>query len=406
MREVNPDVPAWLEEIVARLHAKNPADRFASAREVADLLARRLSELQASSGVRPVPEGAFTTPVASAPMGRGRRWAWITALLGLLIGLGVGGWDRMTRPTVEAKSRSEGSEHAPPPDQNPAPPARPQRPRLVAAPFDTAQARQEQDAWAAYLGTPLEVENSLGMKLRVIPPGEFDMRPNYHVRISRPFRLGATEVTIAQFRAYADDGGRKTDAEISGKGGGVMDRTGKTIEPNPEYTWRHPDVYLGDDYPVAQLSNDDATRYCEWLSRKEGKTYRLPTEAEWEWACRSGTVTAYYFGDDVAELDDYAWYAGNSDWHSHPVALKRPNAWGLFDMHGNVCEYCQDGYTQQLPAGQMTDPLRLPRAKIRVIRSYSFADPGEHLQSRSRASMSQAGSMFHFGFRVLCEIPE
>jgi formylglycine-generating enzyme required for sulfatase activity/serine/threonine protein kinase len=409
IREVNPEVPQWLEEIVTRLHAKNPTDRFASAREVAELLAGHLSHVQANSGVRLVP-GLKSIPVSST--GRSSRWAWAIAFLALAA-LSVVVWERTTRADKDTNA-SPGGEQAgpstPPAPSDPAPtPTLPPRPRPATAPFDAAQARAEQDAWAAYLGEPVGATNTLGMKLQVIPPGEFFMTQQYRVRISRPFRIAAHEVTIGQFRAFANETGYKTDAEASGKGGGVMDRTGKTIDPSPDSTWRHADVMRGNDYPVAQLSWQDAQRFCEWLSRKEGRKYRLPTETEWEWACRAGTVTKYSFGDDPAELGDYAWYSDNADWHSHPVGQKKPNAWGLFDMHGNVCEYCRD-WAAELPSAVVTDPQGPAQEPAdggtRVIRSLSFAESADWAHTAGRASIAPNLSMFHFGFRVVCEIPE
>ena len=112
-------------------------------------------------------------------------------------------------------------------------------------------------------------------------------------------------------------------------------------------------VREGDDYPAVYVSWDDAVEFCEKLSEKEGKDYRLPTEDEWEYACRGGTKTAFSFGDDEAKLSDYAWWggilgAGNAkdEWYAHRVAQKLPNQFGLYDMHGNVWEWCSDSYNE------------------------------------------------------------
>ena len=97
--------------------------------------------------------------------------------------------------------------------------------------------------------------------------------------------------------------------------------------------------------PALCISWHAAMEYCRWLSKKTGKIYRLPTEAEWEWACRAGTTTAFSFGDDPAKLGEYAWFESNSDEQPHKVGKKKPNPWGLYDMHGNVAEWCLDHYT-------------------------------------------------------------
>ena len=105
---------------------------------------------------------------------------------------------------------------------------------------------------------------------------------------------------------------------------------------NPSYVSNNP------QNPVEQVSFDDAQAFCQELSQVTGKNYRLPTESEWEYACRAGTTTRFYFGDDCHKLEDYAWYVDNSQGTTHPVGLKLSNDWGLYDMHGNVLEWCQE----------------------------------------------------------------
>jgi len=386
IRDSNPDAPEWLCAIIARLHAKKPQDRFASARELADLLTARLSELQRGGSVRPTASPDLRRPIR-------RKWPWAVgaALLLAAVGVGLTAAVRLFRPAPAAPTAPG--------------PAAPQTPAPLVLPFDAAQAQTGQEAWAKHLQAPVETTNTVGMKLRLIPPGEFFMTPQYRVRLSKPFRLSRYETTIAQFRAFVDESKYKTDAESSGLGGIVRDRNGQDSQ-KPEYTWRDPAVAQGDGYPVGQVSWRDADEFCKWLSRKENRTYRLPTEAEWDWACRAGSEGAYCFGDDVKELGDYAWYSDNSEGKSHPVGQKKPNAWGLYDMHGNIAEYCQDWYAEDLPTGVRTDPKGPAQSGIRVIRSYGFVDSADGLQSDSRAGYGPRGSMFHFGFRVLCELPE
>jgi formylglycine-generating enzyme required for sulfatase activity/serine/threonine protein kinase/Tol biopolymer transport system component len=271
------------------------------------------------------------------------------------------------------------------------------------APFDEKKAKDYQESLAKRLGVPVEFENSVGMKMRLIPPGTYRMDPNFWVTLSRPLRVAAHEVTVAQFRAFVEATGYKTTAETHGNGLATFIGASQAMaKKGPEFTWRHKDLARGDDYPVGQVSWADAVEFCKWLSRKEGRTYRLPTEAEWEWACRAGSMANFHFGDDPEKLPDYAWFAGNSDDHPHPVGTKLPNAWGLFDMHGNVAEHCSD-WAGTRGWGAATDPVGPPTGQYRVIRSTCFAHPAEDLRSSFGGAYAPTGSMNHFGFRVVCE---
>ncbi|MCA9093632.1 MAG: SUMF1/EgtB/PvdO family nonheme iron enzyme [Planctomycetaceae bacterium] len=211
-------------------------------------------------------------------------------------------------------------------------------PELAIAPFDAMAARQHQEAWAKHLNTDVEITNSIGMKLTLIPPGEFlmgsddndagdDEKPVHTVHITKPYFLGTTEVTQGQWKA-------------------VM---GSTPWKGQEY------VKEGDDYPATHISHEDAEEFCQKLSKQEGKTYRLPTEAEWENACRAGTQSKYHYGDDTSDLGEYAWFSQNTfnideeinEVYGHRVGLKKPNPFGLHDMHGNVWEWCSDRYDEK-----------------------------------------------------------
>ena len=219
------------------------------------------------------------------------------------------------------------------------------QPPLAIAPFIPEEAKQHQQAWAKYLGVPVVETNSIGMKMVLIPPGEFmmgspdsdsdaedDEKPQHRVKISKPFEMAAHEVTVGQFRAFVDAMGYKTQAETA----------------NDERTWTNAGFEQTDEHPVAVVSWNDAVAFIEWLSKKEGKTYRLPAEAEWEFSCRSGSVTRWSFGDNEKDLEKYAWY-GNKikrGGGTSPVGQKLPNGFGLFDMHGNVREWCDDRFSE------------------------------------------------------------
>ena len=198
-------------------------------------------------------------------------------------------------------------------------------PLKAKAPFDESEAKALQQRWADHLGTAVRLKNSVGMALVLIPPGEFLMgspdsdkdareaeKPQHLVQITKPFYLGAYEVTQEEYEQ-------------------VIGNNPSEFEGDPQR-------------PVETVSWEDAEKFCERLSEKEGKTYRLPTEAEWEYACRAGSRTKYCFGDSVTSLGDYAWFEDNSGGTTHPVGEKKPNAWRVYGMHGNVQEWCADGY--------------------------------------------------------------
>ena len=195
-----------------------------------------------------------------------------------------------------------------------------------------------------------EYTNTLGMKFKLIPAGKFTMGssqeeidrclkqmqeddgarhripsegPEHEVEITQPFYMGTTEVTVGQFRQFVDEVGY----------------------PVGDPRWKLPGFDQTDEHPVVWVSWNNAVDFCTWLSKKERKKYRLPTEAEWEYSCRAGkSGTRYFSGVDEAHLGEYAWYHKNSGGRTHPVGKKKPNDWGLYDMHGNAWEWCKDWY--------------------------------------------------------------
>jgi formylglycine-generating enzyme len=269
-------------------------------------------------------------------------------------------------------------------------------------PEPAPEATPEADLEADLVQPTESITNTIGMTLNKIPAGTFmmgspeseadrvDDETQHRVTISKPFYMQTTEVTQGQWKA-------------------VM-----SYEP-----WKGQlDVNEGPDYPAVYVSWNDAVAYCKKLSEKKGKTYRLPTEAEWEYACRAGTKTAWSFGNDEKVLGDYAWYRENAEAigekYAHQVAQKKPNAWGLHDMHGNVWEWCHDyyggDYYKQSPKRDPTGPTRgLSGPKgyhIRVQRGGSWED---RFGARYSRSAYHGGGVTAYrydyrGFRVVREL--
>jgi len=298
------------------------------------------------------------------------------------------------------------------------------QPPLAIAPFNTAQAKQHQQAWADYLGLPVEqlVELPGGEKLTMvlIPPGEFMMgsppeekarfleaakvagdkrtaqaisdneEDQRLMRIDQPFRLSSHEVTRGQFRQFVDDTGYRTDVERTSE----IDRKRR---PWSQLAWH---AHLGfeqtDYHPVVNVSWNDAVAFCQWLSKQQRPHYALPTETQWEYGCRAGTTSVWYFGDDETMLDEYAWSNRNSDGQTHPVGQLLSNAFGLFDMHGNVQEWCADRWSGNYWSGD----------HHRAARGGSWNRLSEVCRSARRCHFRHDSLSPEGGFRVACSIPK
>jgi formylglycine-generating enzyme required for sulfatase activity len=228
----------------------------------------------------------------------------------------------------------------------------------------------------------------LNLEMMPIPSGTFVMgspsdeegrddveSPQTTVTITKPFWLGKTEVTQSQWKA-------------------VM---GNSLSN-----------FKGDDLPVENVSWNDAVAFCAKLNQEYGITlpsgyrYTLPTEAQWEYACRAGTTIRFYYGDDPSyrQLGKYAWYDDNSSYKTHPVGEKVPNGWGLYDMHGNVCEWCLDGYSDSYPGGNVTAEEALQSGSARVLRGGSWFDSAGSCRSAVRGRFRPDSSYDYLGFRV------
>ena len=235
--------------------------------------------------------------------------------------------------------------------------------------------------------------NSIGMKLVLIPKGTFIMGSpieeegrylaelQREVTISKNFYLGVYQVTQLQYE--------------------------KVMGINPSRFQGNKVRSDSSKHPVEMVSWDDAVEFCKRLSefpdeKKASRVYRLPTEAEWEYACRAGSKTAYCFGYDVQTLCDYAWFDEGSGNQTHPVGEKKPNAYGLYDMHGNVWEWCSD-WQEDWSSRDVTDPSGPGEGRYRVFRGGCWLHVGAFCRSASRWWNSPSSRNDYCGFRLaLC----
>jgi sulfatase modifying factor 1 len=214
---------------------------------------------------------------------------------------------------------------------------------------------------------------------------EDNERPPHKVHVA-PFYLCATETTLELFQAYYEEtmDAAKSDASANGNRDNLDAITG----PTPVYG----DMTMGYGkmHPAMGMTWHNATTFCEWLSRKTGRKYRLPTEAEWEYACRAGATKVFCCGDDPDRLADFAWYKANSDVETHEVAKKKPNAWGLYDMPGNVREWVRDFYSPKVyensaNESSTVDPQGPTSGKVHVARGGDYNSSIEELRCAARA---------------------
>ncbi|MGE0606292.1 MAG: SUMF1/EgtB/PvdO family nonheme iron enzyme [Pirellulales bacterium] len=310
-------------------------------------------------------------------------------------------------------------------------------PKTAIAPFDNAQAKAHQEAWAKYLGTSVETTNSVGAKMILIPPGEcltgssdeqiaaalkageelnvddvtknrikYTEQPQRKAVISKPFLMTATEVTVAQFRRFVEASKYVTEAEQYGFGDSESkDANDGIADSRRPVTWQTPHTTgTEEELPVRQVSWNDAVAYCQWLSAQEGQRYRLPSTAEWEYACRGGQSTQYYFGDDPSELPKYGWHHPGSGRQVHLVGQLLPNPFGLFDMHGNLHEWCQDVFVQkEYPEPTTRDPNDYPNKERRAIRGGSYYGNALDCRIASVAGSSPSKRFGSGGFRYVRE---
>jgi len=276
------------------------------------------------------------------------------------------------------------------------------------------------------------LRNSIGMTLYRVHPGEFLMgssqeeadrqaemmrqkkitswytdspiseAPQRRTRITRAFYLSAYETTLGDFRRFVAETGYQTEAERDGKG--ADGKKGGKWTTSPEFNWRDMGYERPEDLPVVNVTWADAVAFCGWLSMKEGRRYRLPTEAEWEYACRAGSTGRYSWGDDDSKQNEYAWTGANSGGGPHPVGRLKPNAWGLYDMLGNAYEYCSDFFVAKpYDPAQSVDPRGPAEGKEYVVRSGSWGTNPLHPRCAFRGGGGPGHRNMRDGFRVACD---
>lgn len=280
------------------------------------------------------------------------------------------------------------------PNSNPLP-LPPGAPAGLTAPFNAQQIATARKEWAAYIGRNAVLDNSVGMAMLLIPPGRFQMgagdndaeareneRPQVQVTLTQPFYVGQTEVTQAQWSAVTNTA-----------------------------PWSNYPVPAGDDYPAHFVTWPAAKDFCVDLTKLErqagnipdGWVYKLMTEAQWEYVCKAGTTTRYYFGDSPDELGLYAWCRREvgQDFSPQPVAQKRSNPFGLYDMHGNVWEWCEDEDLVPYPGG--IDPLVVvsSRRPDPITRGGSYSSPDELCRSSYRDENYPDEGTIRQGLRVI-----
>jgi formylglycine-generating enzyme required for sulfatase activity len=349
--------PAPLPAGIDRALQKDPAQRFQSAAEMRQALLKAAQP--APTQLEPQP-----TPPSPQPSRNRGKYAAAGVVLALAIGL-VMFLNRNSPAPANASSEAKPLSLAP-------------TPTSIVADSPTLPASQT----AALKSFTEDLGNDVKVEMVKLSGGTFLMgspskvgweneHPQHSVTIS-PFYIGKYEVTQAQWKA------------VMGKN-------------------NNPSNFKGDNLPVEMVSWNDAVEFCKKLSERTGRTYRLPTEAEWEYAARAGSTGPYSFGDDFNRLGDYAWFGGNSGSKTHPVGQKKSNDWGLYDMHGNVWEWVQDwhddGYYRQ--SVNSVDPQGPSSGATRGLRGDAWGDGTYHTwrtSHRSNDLPSVRGS--NYGFRL------
>jgi formylglycine-generating enzyme required for sulfatase activity/predicted Ser/Thr protein kinase len=391
---VKPDVSKELQAVVTKATAFEKADRYANAAEMGKALEQVLGEPPrqrppAQPESRPAPraqERSFSRFSGRKELIIGGA-ALAAVVLGLVVAINLG------RDTTPPKGSSTGDG----------------RTTASSTPDGTAPNSSKPAALLT-----VDLGGGVSMDFVYIKPGTFTMgategandsfegdpRPQHPVTITQGFYMGKYEVTKRQFAAFVKETSHQTEAEKEGKSWGRT-ADGRWSEI-PGVNWKNPVAFnQTDDDPVICVSWNDANAFCKWLSKQTECSADLPTEAEWEYACRAGTRTSWSYGDEEGELGEYAQFYGNSNQQTHPVGQKKANPWGLYDMHGNVWEWTAD-WAGPYTAEPATDPTGPTAGEKKVLRGGSWHEgPRTSRAAFRRVIDGPASRSEHTGFRVV-----
>jgi serine/threonine protein kinase len=442
LSDVMPGTPDWIETIVSKLMEKSREDRFQTAAEVANLLEDCEHELKQAKNVTCVSH-LSKQKLAKQAKSKSRISIQQTKANALFFGIAIAAvlilgltflakaLNKNTSNSMQAANNADSklADDSQPADSDISPnTGTGSKPKPAIAPFLPEEAKKYQQDWAQYLNVPLEYENSIGMKFRLIPPGEFNMgstdeeidrtleiadlfwqeriqstAPQHRVRLTQPFYIGVTEVTQEQYQRVMQTNPAFFSRTGEGRDLLVTDETG--------------------DLPVETVSWNDAAEFCARLSEQEkrkpfyartdesvslllGNGYRLPTEAEWEYACRAGTTSPFFTGAAEVDLSAVAWFAGRSAGRTHLVESLNDNPFGLFGSHGNVWEWVQDGWAPDQYSRSGDQVVENPKTTFedetdRGLRGGSWFDSHYVCGSAIRHASHPTTTLNYIGFRVV-----